>query len=150
MAALALLASALPEYDRSPELQAFSDEEDALWEAGDIDGVVELTLRTWVREPAVADLVADMTRTACDLQRGLEEAPERALPVDLGAIAVPTLAVSAGRDFVDFARIADRIAAEVPGAQRAEIRDAGHMMALERPDETAELLVAFLERVGPY
>jgi 3-oxoadipate enol-lactonase len=150
VAALVLLASALPEFERSAELRAFGDEENALWDAGDIDGVVELTLRTWVREPATAEVVADMARTACELQRGLDEDPERALPVDLGAIAVPTLAVSAGRDFADFARIADRVAAEVPGAQRAEVADAGHMIALERPDATAELLVAFLERVGPY
>jgi 3-oxoadipate enol-lactonase len=150
VAALVLLASALPEYERSPELKAFGDEENALWEAEDIDGLVELTLRTWVREPAVADLVAEMTRTACELQRGLEEDPERPVPVDLATIAAPTLAVSAGRDFVDFARIADRVAAEVPGAQRADVPDAGHMIPLERPDQTAELLVAFLERVGTY
>jgi pimeloyl-ACP methyl ester carboxylesterase len=36
----------------------------------------------------------------------------------------------------------------VPGAQRAEIADAGHLIPLERPDETAELLVPFLEAVG--
>jgi 3-oxoadipate enol-lactonase len=144
VAALMLLASALPEHDRSPELKAFGEEEDALWEAGDIDGLVELTLRTWVREPAVADLVAEMARNAFELTRGIEEDPELPRPVDLGAIAAPTLAVSAGLDFVDFARIADRIAAEVPGAQRAEVADAGHMIALERPDEAAELLLAFL------
>jgi 3-oxoadipate enol-lactonase len=147
IAALALLASALPEYDRSPELQAFFDEENALWEAGDLEAVVALNVRTWAREPATADLVADMVRTACELQRAVEEDSERPLPVDLGAIAVPTLAVSGGLDLPDFARIADRIAAEVPGAQRAEVPDAGHLIALERPDATAALLAEFLERV---
>ncbi len=147
VSALALLASALPGHERSAEFQAFADEEDALLEAGDIDGVVALNVRTWVREPAVADLVAEMVRTACERQQGVE-ASERELPVDLGAIAVPTLAISGGRDFPDFARIADLIAAEVPGAERAEIEDAGHLIALERPDETAALLRAWLERVS--
>jgi 3-oxoadipate enol-lactonase len=150
VAALVLLASSLPEFERSPELKAFVDEENALWDAGDVDGLVELNVRTWVRDPAVAEFAAEMIRTACELQSGLKEDPERPVAVDLGAIAAPTLAVSAGRDFVDFARIADRVAAEVPGAQRADVPDAGHMIPLERPDETAELLVAFLERVGPY
>ncbi len=144
VAALVLLAAALPEFERSSEFKAVGDEENALWEADDIDGLVELTLRAWVREPEVADLVAEMARNSCELVRGIEEDPELPMPVDLGAIAAPTLAVSAGLDFVDFARIADRIAAEVPGAERAEVADAGHMIALERPDETADLLVAFL------
>jgi 3-oxoadipate enol-lactonase len=147
VSALALLASALPGVERSAEFQAFADQEDALFEAGDIDAVVELNVRTWVREPAVTELVAEMVRKACERQQGVE-APERELPVDLSAIGVPTLAVSGGRDFADFARIADRIAAEVPGAERAEIADAGHLIALERPDETAALLRPWLERVS--
>jgi 3-oxoadipate enol-lactonase len=60
---------------------------------------------------------------------------------------VPTLAISGGLDFPDFARMADRVAAEVPGAERASIDDAGHLIALERPDATAELLLPWLQRV---
>jgi 3-oxoadipate enol-lactonase len=144
---LALMASAFDLDDWSPELEAFRTEEEALLEAGDVDGAVELGLRTWVREPAIADLVADMSRAAFERQQGVE-AKVRELPVDLGAIAVPTLALSGGRDFPDFARIADLIAAEVPDAERAEIADAGHLIALERPDETAALLRPWLERVS--
>jgi pimeloyl-ACP methyl ester carboxylesterase len=145
--AIALLAGTLADSEEwSPELQSFWAEEDRLVEAGDIDGAVELGLRTWVREPAIADAVADMSRKAFELQAGID-VQVRDLPVDLGAIAVPTLTVSGGRDFPDFARMADRVAAEVPGAERASIDDAGHLIALERPDETAALLVPWLERV---
>jgi 3-oxoadipate enol-lactonase len=143
---LALMASAFDLDNWSPELEAFRTQEESLLEAGDIDGAVELGLRTWVREPAIADVVADMSRVAFERQQGVE-AKVRELPVDLGSIAVPTLAVSGGRDFPDFARIADRVAAEVPGAERAEIEDAGHLIALERPDETAALLRPWLQRV---
>jgi 3-oxoadipate enol-lactonase len=143
---LALMASAFELDEWSPELDAFRAEEEALLEAGDIDGAVELGLRTWVREPEVADLVADMSRKAFEHQHGVE-VHVRDLPVDLASIAVPTMAVSGGRDFPDFARIADRIAAEVPGAERAEIADAGHLIALERPDASAELLRPWLQRV---
>jgi pimeloyl-ACP methyl ester carboxylesterase len=148
VSALALLAGTLADSEEwSAELAAFSAQEDALLEAGDIEGAVALGLRTWVREPAIADVVAEMSRSTFELQHGVE-ASAREDPVDLGAIAVPTLAVSGGLDFSDFARFADQVAAEVPGAERAEIKDAGHLIALERPDATAELLKPWLERVS--
>jgi 3-oxoadipate enol-lactonase len=144
--ALVLLASPLDVDDWSPEMQEFRARENELVEAGDVEGAVELNVRTWVREPAVEDLVREMVGRAFELQVGVEVL-EREQPVSLSAITAPTLAVSAGLDFPDFARLADRIAAEVPGAQRAEVPDAGHLIALERPEATAELLVPFLERV---
>jgi 3-oxoadipate enol-lactonase len=148
VSALALLAGTLADSEEwSPELEAFRAEEDALVEAGDVEGAVALGLRTWVREPAIADLVAEMSRAAFEHQIGVEAAA-REDPVDLSAIAVPTLAVSGGLDFPDFARFADQIAAEVPGAERAEIEDAGHLIALERPDATAAILAPWLERVS--
>ena len=148
---LALLASTRLDRDDSqwsPEIVAFSEEEDALVEAGDIDGAVALGLRVWKPRPDVRDLVEQMTRDAFERQQGVE-AEERRLPVDLGAIAVPTLVVSGGKDpMSDFALIADEFAAEIAGAERAVIEDAGHLIALERPDATAELLKPWLERVS--
>jgi 3-oxoadipate enol-lactonase len=147
--ALALLAGTLADSEEwSAGLEAFGAQEEALLEAGDIEGAVALGVRTWVREPAIADLVAEMSRGAFELQHGVE-ATAREDPVDLGALAVPTLTVSGGLDFPDFARFADRIAAEVPGAERAEVPDAGHLIALERPDAAAALLEPWLERVSP-
>jgi 3-oxoadipate enol-lactonase len=145
--ALVLMASSLDIDDWSPEIQEFRAREDELVEARDIDGAVELNVGTWIREPQTEELAIEMVRRAFELQVGVEVL-ERELPIDLASITAPTLAISGGLDFADFARIADRIAAEVPGAQRAEVPDAGHLMALERPDATAELLVAFLESVG--
>jgi 3-oxoadipate enol-lactonase len=147
VSALVLLASALDIDDWSPDIREYWAREEELAEGGDIDAAVELNVRTWVREPETEELVADMTRKALELQVGVE-ASDREMPIDLASIAVPTLAVSGGLDFADFARIADRIAAEVPGAQRAEVEDAGHLIPLDRPDATAELLVPFLEAVG--
>ena len=148
VSALALLAGTLADSEEwSAELEDFRAQEEALVEAGDIDGAVALGVRTWVREPAIADLVAEMSRAAFAHLDGVE-ASAREDPVDLGAIAVPTLAVSGGRDFPDFARFADRIVATVPGAERAEVPDAGHLIALERPDAAAEILAPWLERVS--
>jgi 3-oxoadipate enol-lactonase len=148
---LALLASTYRDRDDSqwsPEFVAFSEKERALLEADDIEGAVALGLRAWKPRPGVRDLVEEMTRDAFVLQQGVE-AHERPLPVDLGTIAVPTLVVSGGRDpMPDFALIADQLAAAIDGAERAVIKDAGHLIALERPDETAELLQPWLERVS--
>jgi pimeloyl-ACP methyl ester carboxylesterase len=149
--ALALLAST--NLDRaddewSPEIRSFWEREDKLIEARDIEGAVALGLRTWKPRPAVRDLVAEMTRDAFELQTGAEAQP-RELPVDLGAISVPTLVVSGGKDpMPDFAQIADHYAASIDGAERAVIKNAGHLIALERPDETAELLGPWLKRVS--
>jgi pimeloyl-ACP methyl ester carboxylesterase len=149
--AVALLASTKLDRDDSewsPEIAAFREKEAALVEAGDIDGAVALGLRVWKPRPGVRDLVEEMTRDAFVLQQGVE-AERRELPVDLAAIAVPTLVVSGGKDpMPDFAQIADQLAAEIGGAERAVIKDAGHLIALERPDATAELLQPWLERVS--
>jgi pimeloyl-ACP methyl ester carboxylesterase len=149
--ALALLASTnldRPDEEWSPQIVSFWEQEDKLVEAGNIEGAVALGLRTWKPRPAVKNLVAEMTRDAFKLQQGVE-ANERQLPVDLGAIDVPTLVVSGGRDpMPDFAKIADDLAASIDGAERAVIKNAGHLIALERPDETAELLGPWLERVS--
>ena len=108
-----------------------------------------LGLRAWKPRPGVRDLVEEMTRDAFVLQQGVE-GQERPLPVDLGAIAVPTLVVSGAKDpMPDFAVIADQLADAIDGAERAVVKDAGHLIALERPEATAELLQPWLERVSP-
>jgi 3-oxoadipate enol-lactonase len=149
--ALALLASTRLDRDDSewsPEIVAFFEKEHALVQAGDIDGAVALGRRAWKPSPGVRDLVEEMTRQAFELQQGVE-AEQRELPVDLAAIAVPTLVVSGGKDpMPDFAQIADQLAAEIGDAERAVIKDAGHLIALERPDATAELLRPWLEPVS--
>jgi 3-oxoadipate enol-lactonase len=148
---LALLASTYLDRDEaewSPQIVAFFEKEQALLEADDIEGAVALGLRVWKPRPGVRDLVEEMTRDAFVLQQGVE-ADERPLPVDLDAIAVPTLVVSGGKDpMPDFRVIADQLAAAIDGAERAVVKDAGHLIALERPDETAALLQPWLERVS--
>jgi 3-oxoadipate enol-lactonase len=148
---LALLASTNLDRDDSewsPEIVAFFQKEEALLERGDIDGAVALGLRAWKTRPGVRDLVEQMARDAFELQQGVQ-AEERPLPVELGAISVPTLVVSGGKDpMPDFALIADHFAAEIDGAERAVIKDGGHLMALDRPDATAELLEPWLQRVS--
>lgn len=47
-------------------------------------------------------------------------------------------------DKPDFRAIAERLARELPNAELAVIPGAGHLPPLERPEETAALVRAFL------
>jgi 3-oxoadipate enol-lactonase len=149
--ALALLATSAPGHDPSPALTAFDAAETAALQDRDVERVITVTVETWVRDPAVGPLVADMTRIIAgheledadgvevedeDEDDEPELAPER--------FAMPVLLVDGGLDLPDYASIADSLAAAIPGARRATVPDAGHLIALERPDAVAELLTAFL------
>ncbi|WP_406865416.1 alpha/beta hydrolase [Streptomyces sp. HUAS MG47] len=151
VSALALLCAAAPDHEASAELRAFGRKEDELLDAGDIDAAVELNVAQWLGPDAGDDaraLVRLMQRRAFDLQLPV---PDEDGPVDAGVdtaalarIAVPVLAVSGAHDVADFRQIAARLADTLPGARHLELDWAGHLPALERPAETAGLLVSFL------
>lgn len=145
VSSLVLLSAALADHEFGDEIQAAWEQEDLMLSHADIEGAIELGVRTWVRDDSVADLVRSMNRDAYLSRLGAED-HERELPQHLAAITAPTIAISGGLDFSDFSTIADRISLEVPDAHRAEVSDAGHLIALERPHPTAELVRGF---VGP-
>jgi pimeloyl-ACP methyl ester carboxylesterase len=62
----------------------------------------------------------------------------------LGEITVPTLVVTGVRDVETLAEVGDRLAREIPGARRAVIEDADHMVQWRAPKELAHLVVSFL------
>ncbi|MEU4564061.1 alpha/beta hydrolase [Actinoplanes sp. NPDC023936] len=75
--ALALLCTALRGHEPSAALRAFGDREDALLEAGDIDGATELNVDLWLGPEAGEKeraLVRQMQRHAFDVQLAAERA----------------------------------------------------------------------------
>ena len=156
--ALALLDAVLDDFDPSEEFRAFGAAEEAALERDDVDAAVAENVRMWVTrgdravDPAVTDLVATMQRDAFAAQRGVDaELDELDPPVArrLGAITAPALVVVGADDVEDFHRIAQRLADELPGAGPVvTVQDAAHLPALERPAETARLLLAFLARTS--
>lgn len=72
------------------------------------------------------------------------ELPES--PVDLAAVAAPTLVVGGAHDHPDFRGIAAELPGLVPGAEHVELPWAGHLPSLERPAETTRLMLEFLPR----
>src|SRR5438093_2483924 len=71
--ALVLVDAGYPGREPAPEIRAYGEQEEALLEAGDVDGAVELNLRFWLDgprrgpdavDPALRARVADMQRLA--------------------------------------------------------------------------------------
>ncbi|HEX2233588.1 MAG TPA: alpha/beta hydrolase [Thermoleophilaceae bacterium] len=147
---LVLLAAVIPCHDWSSEAEAFFEEEERLLEAGDVDAATELNVSFWAgtAERSVKKLVGEMQRRAFELQLGSAAEVTEPERIELGSITAPTLVVTGDRDIDDFKRMADRLVAGLLSAKRATIAGAGHLPALERPRETAELLADFLEQLA--
>lgn len=76
---------------------------------------------------------------ACDRFDVRERLPE---------IKVPVLVVSGEDDLLTPPKYAEYLAANITGAKRAHIMDAGHLLPLEKPEELNQALIAFLDENG--
>jgi pimeloyl-ACP methyl ester carboxylesterase len=132
-------------------------EEEAAFEAGDLDAAVEASLRTWVDgprrrpedvDPQMRARVAEMQRRAYELAVGVEEDEEELLVEDLAQklaeVRAPTLVLVGEEDQPDMHAIAERLAREIPGARLERIEATAHVPSLERPREFDELVLPFL------
>lgn len=158
---LVLVAPGLAGWTWSAEMAAADDEETRLFEAGDDEGAAEGQVRLWAdgrRQPDEVDAgLREYTRDAvlrsyahyrAALEQGGEPGPAERLdpPASerLGDVRAPTLVVIGDADVDDLHGIADRLAAGIPNARKEVVRNAAHMLPLERPDELNRLLVEFL------
>jgi pimeloyl-ACP methyl ester carboxylesterase len=98
------------------------------------------------------ELVGEMQRQAFRQQKGHDDFRMLRLEPSeserLGEVNVPTLVLTGDEDVPDIHRIADRLAAGIPGAERATMAGAAHLPSLERPDEFDRIVLAFLARHG--
>jgi 3-oxoadipate enol-lactonase len=157
--ALVLVGAGLPGHDRSAEMNAADEAEEAALGRGDLDAAVEVTLRTWVDgprrapedvDPEVRARVAEMQRRAYELQLPVWETAEEERLVDdlserLGEVGARTLVLVGEEDLPDIHEVADRLVRELPDTRRAAIADAAHVPSLERPHEFDELVLGFLD-----
>jgi pimeloyl-ACP methyl ester carboxylesterase len=158
--ALVLVAPGLPDHDWSEEAEQASDEEDRLFEAGDLEGAAEVNLRMWVdgprrgpdAVPEVRERVRAMVLRSFELYRkALEQGePGPVAKLDppatarLDEIRVPTLVVYGDADTPDIVAISERLAAGIPGARKVVYADVAHMLPMERPAEFTRLVLDFL------
>ena len=155
VAALVPVGSGLDGHEWSEEVRAFGDEEEAALGRGDLAAAVDANVRLWLADdadPEVRTLVAEMQRNAFELQAGYDDLRiERIDPpasTRLGDIRVPTLVVTGDEDVRDIHEIADKLATDIPGAERATIAGSRHLPSLERPDDFDRVVLAFLRKHG--
>jgi pimeloyl-ACP methyl ester carboxylesterase len=144
---LLLLSTALADHEPSAELRAFHKRGEALFEAGDIAGVTELHVDTWLgpdADEATREKVRQMQRHSLEVQLAVEEVEPIPADTDLSAITARTLLISGSHDFADFGQIAAELAERLGDARHVELAWAGHLPSLERPDAVNPLLIDFL------
>lgn len=156
--ALILVGSAISGYQWTSEPPPLLVELRASQERGDLDRAVELSLRLWTdgarRAPEQVDQAArERTRTMTRRlwSRPQVEAEIRTLaPPAIGRLAeisAPTLAIVGSEDIVPILEMADLVAAEVPGARKVLIPDAGHHPNMEHPGEFNQLVLDFFSTI---
>jgi pimeloyl-ACP methyl ester carboxylesterase len=143
---LVLLDAAFADHNWSQEILNFSNEEEALLEQGDFRGAAILNADFWLAAPEWRERVIEMQERAFELEAESEAEGIEPETLDLGRIAARTLVAVGELDKRDFHEIAERLAKEIGRAERATIAGAGHLPALERPQETAALVREFLGR----
>ena len=104
-------------------------------------------------DPGVRARVAEMQRRAYELLPSLDdEDPEELLIEDVaarvGEITAPTLVLVGEEDVPDIQAIADKLAGEIPGTQRATIANTAHVPSMEQPEEFDRLVLGFLEEAA--
>lgn len=133
---------------KTPDVLAFGEEEDRLLELGDAQGAAELNARTWLgpeADEATRQRVTEMQRHAFTMQLAADPEPSQFEPdFSLADVTAPALIVTGPYDLEHFRQSARYLATELPDARLLELDWAGHLPALERPQEVTRLLLDYL------
>ena len=150
--------SLIPE--RTPDLAAFSREEDAALERDDLDAAAAANVRWWVDgpgrdatvvDPAVRDLVHRMQRRAFEITADWDDVEESELDPPaldrLADISVPTSVLLGLEDLEAIHRTADRLTTDIADCARVDWPDVAHLPSMERPEAFLHLLQEWLDHV---
>lgn len=150
VAGLLLVCAATRLLAPTPDVRAFGDEEDALLEAGDVEGAVALNVRTWVGPSATAEtreFIGDMQRHAFEVQLAAGDVAAERKEFDLADVTAPTLVLFGAHDLDYFRQVAALLAERIPGAESRELDWAGHLPSLEDPERFDPVLLEFVRSV---
>ena len=139
----------------TPDEMAKFEAEDAAEQAGDWDLAAEIDAQIWFDgvgqpatrgDPAVRAAFVAMDRELLEPGRVYGKRQKAASPAieRLGTVGVPTLVVIGDLDTNGTRASAERLAADVTGAQLVHIPDVAHMVGMERPAELAARIVELL------
>jgi pimeloyl-ACP methyl ester carboxylesterase len=148
---LVLLCSAAPGVKTTPSVEAYGAQEEALLEAGDVGGAVELNVTTWCgpeADESARDAVRRMQRQAFELQLAVGDLEGSHEAVQLDHISAPTQVVTGHHDFDFFQNIGRYLAQGLREAELEELSWAGHLPTLERPSEMTSRIRQWLSGVS--
>lgn len=163
--ALVLVAPGLPGREQSEALARADEEEDRLFDQGDVEGAAQLAVRVWVDgprrspdqvDPGVRERALEMNRRAYAAQMPAYAAPEQPGPVErldppaaerLGEVGAPTLVVVPELDHEDIIEVCELLAAGIPSARKIVFPGVAHLLPMERPAEFTRVLLDFLDEV---
>jgi pimeloyl-ACP methyl ester carboxylesterase len=137
----------------SDDVKKVQAREEELFDEGRSAEAAELMARSWLagpqREPNDVDSelyerVCAMVKRGYELQAGGEGSIKR-VEIDLTRIATPTLVMRGALDWQDVASAAERFARKLPDAREEVVAGCAHLPTMERPDEVARLILAFLD-----
>ena len=156
VSSLVLVAPSVGGTQASEQVSRFFQEEDALFEKGDLSAATELNLRMWVDgphrtpaevNPTVRQRVYEMQYHAFTIPMP-EDADEQELQPPaierLGSVAVPTLLVVGDLDLPEKLELTMHMANSIPGARHEIIPGAAHMVTMEQPQEFNRIVLDFL------
>jgi 3-oxoadipate enol-lactonase len=122
-------------------------EQEARWEAaeasGDLEELAAIDMEFWAPMGVDDELRAMFVENA-EASNADDPAQEVPSAGRLHEIGVPTLVVTAARDVPAINEVGDILAREIPGARRAVIDEADHMVQWRAPEELAQLVLDFL------
>jgi pimeloyl-ACP methyl ester carboxylesterase len=159
--ALVLVGSSVSGYEFTGERPAAMVEREEALARRDLNRAVELGVRLTTDGPRQPEQVdARARRRTREMMARQDERPDPALVARwadppavsrLTEIQAPTLVLVGEHDLAGIHAIANLVVAEVPGARREVIPDAGHHPNLEHPARFDELVLSFLREVrrGP-
>jgi len=151
---LVVIAPLVPDHPLSEELRASFRE---LARRIRTEGAQPAIRQAWLTHPLLTS--AHATPGACERLEAMvltfpageylatsRDAPDRdwKLVDRLGEVAAPTLVVVGEREIADFRAMAQTLATALPDVRLEVVGDCGHLVPLERPDETARLVLDFL------
>jgi len=140
------------------ELDRFN-EMDRLWEARDIEKLIEMEINMWLdgprRAPATVSAgirarMNDMLHLAYANHQHEQLQPRVLQPPAVGRlneIRVPTLVIIGALDTTGSVASGEYMAANIPGAKKVVFPDTAHMPNLEQPDRFNQVVLDFLASV---
>jgi pimeloyl-ACP methyl ester carboxylesterase len=142
---------------KTEELEKNREQQRAAYRRLDYGEVVEHFQRAWTDgphrtpeevDPEVRSRVRAMALWGFRPGRNMGRAqwPEPPAIGRLAQIGAPVLAIVGDQDMSDIEAIVEMIAREVPGAEKAVIPGAGHMVNMEQPTAFSQVVLDFLSR----